>query len=69
VWEAAIQSVRKSGTVNLFGGCSSGTTVALDTDGYIIESHVVASFHHTPEDIRKALEAYRKRRDSSCGLR
>src|SRR6185312_16127104 len=30
-WEWAIYMVRKGGTVNFFGGCASGTKVALDT--------------------------------------
>jgi len=57
VWEAAIQSVRKGGTVNLFGGCPSGSMVALDTGRLHYSSlRLLASFHHTPRTIRKALE-------------
>lgn len=57
VWEAAVQLVRKGGTVNFFGGCPAGTTVTLDT-GLIHYSNLtlLASFHHTPATIRKALE-------------
>jgi L-iditol 2-dehydrogenase len=57
VWEAAVQLVRKGGTVNFFGGCSSGTTVSLDT-GLLHYSNLtlLASFHHTPRSIRRALE-------------
>jgi L-iditol 2-dehydrogenase len=54
-WEQAIQCVRKGGRVNLFGGCPSGTTVALDTTR--VHYHaltLLASFHHTPETIRRA---------------
>jgi L-iditol 2-dehydrogenase len=56
-WEAAVRLVRKGGTVNFFGGCPSGTTVALDT-GLIHYSNLtlVASFHHTPRTVRRALE-------------
>ena len=55
-WEAAIQLVRKGGTVNFFGGCPSGTFVRFDT-GLIHYSNLrlLASFHHTPATIRKAL--------------
>ena len=55
-WETAIQSVRKGGTVNFFGGCPSGTFVRFDT-GLIHYSNLrlLASFHHTPATIRKAL--------------
>ena len=57
VWEAAIQCVRKGGTVNLFGGCPSGSMVALDTGRLHYSSlKLIASFHHTPRTIRKALE-------------
>ncbi len=57
VWEAAVRLVRKGGVVNFFGGCPSGTTVALDT-ALIHYSNLtlLASFHHTPGAIRRALE-------------
>lgn len=56
-WEAATRLVRKGGRVNLFGGCPGGTTVSLDT-GLIHYSNLtlLASFHHTPSAIRRALE-------------
>ena len=56
-WEAAVRLVRKGGTVNFFGGCPSGTTVSFDT-GLIHYSNLclLASFHHTPASIRRALE-------------
>ncbi len=56
-WEAAVRLVRKGGTVNFFGGCPSGTSVSLDT-GRIHYSNLtlLASFHHTPRAIRRALE-------------
>ncbi len=55
-WEAAVQLVRKGGRVNFFGGCPAGTTVSLDT-GRIHYSGLalLASFHHTPATIRRAL--------------
>lgn len=57
VWEASVQLVRKGGKVNFFGGCPSGTTVALDT-GLLHYSNLtlLASFHHTPRTIRRALQ-------------
>jgi len=57
VWEAAVHLVRKGGTVNFFGGCPSGTTITLDT-ALIHYSNLtlLASFHHTPRTIRRALE-------------
>ncbi len=56
-WEAAVRLVRKGGTVNFFGGCPSGTNVTLDT-GLLHYSNLslVASFHHTPRTVRRALE-------------
>jgi L-iditol 2-dehydrogenase len=56
-WETAIRLVRKGGTVNLFGGCPRDSTVTLDT-GLIHYSSLtlLASFHHTPGTIRRALE-------------
>ena len=57
VWEAAVELVRKGGLVNFFGGCPSGTTVTLDTGRLHYSSiRTVASFHHTPRTIRRALE-------------
>ena len=56
-WEAAVQLVRKGGTVNFFGGCPSGTSVTLDTSRIHYSSlRLLASFHHTPRTIRRALE-------------
>ncbi|HMJ89207.1 MAG TPA: zinc-binding dehydrogenase [Candidatus Acidoferrum sp.] len=56
-WEAATQLVRKGGLVNFFGGCPSGTTVSLDTARMHYSSiSTVASFHHTPRTIRRALK-------------
>jgi L-iditol 2-dehydrogenase len=56
-WEAAVRLVRKGGTVNLFGGCPSGTTVSLDTARiHYSNLKLLASFHHTPRAIRRALD-------------
>jgi L-iditol 2-dehydrogenase len=56
-WQAALLLVRKGGKVNFFGGCPAGTSVSLDT-GLIHYSNLtlLASFHHTPRTVRKALE-------------
>ena len=56
-WEAAVHLVRKGGTVNFFGGCPSGTSVTLDTTLiHYSNLTLLASFHHTPQAIRRALE-------------
>ena len=57
VWEAAVHLVRKGGTVNFFGGCPSGASVTLDTTLiHYSNLTLLASFHHTPRTIRRALE-------------
>ncbi len=54
-WEWAVDMVRKGGTVNFFGGCASGTKVPLDTNRlHYSEISLKATFHHTPEAVRKA---------------
>jgi L-iditol 2-dehydrogenase len=56
-WEAAVRLVRKGGKVNFFGGCPSGASIRLDA-GLLHYSGLtlMASFHHTPRTIRRALE-------------
>jgi L-iditol 2-dehydrogenase len=54
-WEWATEMVRKGGTVNFFGGCASGTKVALDTNRlHYSEITLKATFHHTPDTVRRA---------------
>jgi len=49
--------VRKGGMVIFFGGCPSGTTITLDTTLiHYSNLTLLASFHHTPRTIRRALE-------------
>ena len=56
-WEAAVHLVRKGGTVNFFGGCPSGASITLDTTLiHYSNLTLLASFHHTPHTIRRALE-------------
>ncbi len=56
-WQMAVRMARRGGTVNFFGGCASGTSIALDTNLlHYSEITCKASFHHTPKHIRKALE-------------
>jgi len=56
-WEAAVHLVRKGGTVNFFGGCPAGTTITLDTTFiHYSDLTLLASFHHTPRSIRRALD-------------
>ena len=54
-WQWAVEMVRRGGTVNFFGGCASGTKVDLDTNRlHYSELTLKATFHHTPETVRKA---------------
>lgn len=56
-WELATRLVRKGGVINFFGGCPSGTRVGLDTALlHYSEITCKATFHHTPDHIRRALE-------------
>ena len=56
-WRGAVGMVRSGGTVNLFGGCSSGSQVCLDTSQmHYSEVTLKSSFHHTPAHIRRALD-------------
>ncbi len=56
-WELAVRMLRRGGTVNFFGGCPSDSQVAIDTQLlHYSELTCMATFHHTPKHIRKALE-------------
>jgi L-iditol 2-dehydrogenase len=56
-WEAAVQLVRIGGTVNFFGGCPAGSKVSFQTELiHYSNLTLLASFHHTPRTIRRALE-------------
>lgn len=55
VWEASVNYVRKGGTVILFGGCKSGTTVTYDTGRlHYDEITLRGVFHYTPSDVKNA---------------
>ena len=56
-WQWAVNSVRRGGVVNFFGGCANDTKVELDTALlHYSEITCKATFHHTPGSIRKALD-------------
>jgi L-iditol 2-dehydrogenase len=55
VWEASVNYVRRGGTVILFGGCESGTTVTYDAGRiHYDEITLKGVFHYTPSDVKKA---------------
>lgn len=65
-WQQAMGMVRRGGTINLFGGCPSGTQIPLDTTLiHYSEITIKASFHHTPRHIREALDVIRRGRISA----
>lgn len=56
-WQQAVATVRKGGTVNLFGGPPSGTVVSFDTNRlHYGDITLKASFHHTPATCRRAFD-------------
>lgn len=56
-WELATELIRKGGTINFFGGCPADTKVGLDTNRlHYSEITCMASFHHTPGHVKRALE-------------
>jgi len=57
IWERMFKLVRKGGTVHLFGGCKSGTSVNIDTRRlHYDEVKVIGVFHHTPLYVKQALD-------------
>lgn len=57
VWQQAISLVRRGGQVVLFGGCPSGTTIALDTARIHYDQITLLSpFHYTRRAVRQAYE-------------
>jgi L-iditol 2-dehydrogenase len=58
VWQLAIKMLSRGGVINFFGGCPTGTEMAVDTHTlHYSELTLKASFHHTPALVRKALDA------------
>jgi L-iditol 2-dehydrogenase len=56
VWEDAIASVKPGGLVNLFGGCTPGTLVRLDTYRlHYNELTVKGVYHHRPANVSDAI--------------
>jgi L-iditol 2-dehydrogenase len=61
VWEMTILMARKGGTVNLFGGCESGTSINIDTKLlHYSELTIKGVYHHTPYHVRKAFKLIEK---------
>ena len=61
VWESSVNYARRGGTVVLFGGCKSGTTVTYDTGRlHYDEITLKGVFHFTPSDVKKAYNLLRE---------
>jgi L-iditol 2-dehydrogenase len=61
VWEMTIRMARKGGTVNLFGGCESGTSINIDTKLlHYSELTIKGVYHHTPYHVKKAFKLIEK---------
>lgn len=57
IWEQVFGLIRRGGTVHLFGGCSAGTSVNIDTRRlHYDEINVLSVFHHTPKYFKMALD-------------
>ena len=57
IWERMFKLVRRGGTVHLFGGCASGTSINIDTKRlHYDEVNIISVFHHTPKYFREALD-------------
>ncbi len=55
VWEDTIKMSRKGGTIVLFGGCQSGTSINIDTSLiHYNEITIKGVYHHTPYYVKKA---------------
>lgn len=55
IWEAAVEYVRRGGTVVLFGGCKSGAIVKYNAERlHYDEITLTGTFHFTPHDVVKA---------------
>lgn len=65
-WQWAVDMVRRGGMVNFFGGCATGTRVELDTNRlHYSELTLKATFHHTPQTVRKAFSLIAKKKVQS----
>ncbi len=68
-WRWAVQMARRGATVNLVGGCPTGSEVRLDPAAlHYSEITLKSTFHHTPRFIREALDAVARGEISAADL-
>lgn len=57
VWEKTVQMTRKGGTILLFGGSKTGTSLSIDTVLlHYSELTIKGIFHHTPKHVQIAFD-------------
>jgi L-iditol 2-dehydrogenase len=57
VWEKTVRMTRKGGTILLFGGSKSGTSISIDTVLlHYSELTITGIFHHTPKHVKIAFD-------------
>lgn len=62
VWQQSVNYVRRGGTIILFGGCKSGTTVTYDTGRlHYDEITLKGVFHFTPDNVNEAYNLLKNR--------
>jgi L-iditol 2-dehydrogenase len=67
LWSAAVRMLRRGGKANFFGGCPAGTDVTLSTELLHYSGLTcLASFHHTPETNREALNVISAGHVTAC---
>lgn len=65
IWEVSVDYVRRGGTVVLFGGCRTDTTVTFNAERlHYDEITLKGTFHFTPDDVKKAQLLLRDRKIS-----
>lgn len=63
VWQRSVNYVRRGGTVILFGGCKTGTTVTYNTARlHYDELTLKGVFHFTPDDVKEAYDLLKSRK-------
>ncbi len=69
VWEKTVDYARRGGTVILFGGCPSGTSVSYDSHRlHYDELTIFGSFHYSPHDVQIACKMLTEKKMDLSGI-
>jgi L-iditol 2-dehydrogenase len=69
VWEKTVDYARRGGTVILFGGCPSGTSVSYDSHRlHYDELTIFGSFHYSPRDVQIACKMLTEKKMDLSGI-